>query len=235
MRIVGGRFNGTGADLYVCVGFVPDFVKVWNVESATPCSIEWDKNMTDILTIEGVYVDNAGGATQDMAFGEGIAPYFGGETLTTTLAGVTTYGEGVYLKWDDYDYRYYNGNKPLGDAVAEDIISWTLDTLANRTGHFNEDVTGTYIGEGSKIIIDSPGLGPREYTILALTAGQGEAADEVTLNYAAPSGPVRYISGMYSMKPMIAGEVTPAGFLLSMATVNANGNICAFTAGTFSR
>jgi hypothetical protein len=151
------------------------------------------------------------------------------------MAGVTTYGEGVYLKWDDYDYRYYNGNKPLGDAVAEDIISWTLDTSANRTGHFNEDVTGTYIGEGSKIIIDSPGLGPREYTILALTATQGEAADEVTLNYAVPSGPVRYISGMYSMKPMIAGEVTPAGFLLSMATVNANGNICAFTAGTFSR
>jgi hypothetical protein len=114
--------------------------------------------------------------------------------------------------------------------VADDIISWTLDSATNATGHFNEDVNGTYIGEGSLIIIASPSGGKVWYpvSILALTAGQGEAANEVTLSYPVPSGDVRLISGMYSYKPMIAGEITPAGFKIDYALTD--NNMCGFVA-----
>jgi len=229
-QIIGGKFNGTGAALVLCLGGIPDELMLWNVEAATPNSLEWSKFMSDVLCNEGIFRDAAGGATQDMANGQGVAPYYGGVTLTSTLAGTTTYGEGNYLKPDPTgDYRYYSGNKSPGDAVAEDITTWTYDS--GYTGHFNEDVTGTYIGEGSRICIDSPGWGPRWYTIVALTAGQGEAAAEVTLSATGvKSGKVRCIKGMYDYIPMIAGEMTGEGVTISNATLNANGNIIAFRA-----
>lgn len=228
---LGGRFNGTGAALYLCFGFVPDWLKLWNVEAAVPLTLEWNKNMSDVLCNEGIYYGNDGG-TLDLANGEGIAPYYGGDTLTTTTAGTVTYGEGVYLKADNHDYRYPNsGSHAPGDAVADIITTWTWDS--GYTGHFNEDVTGTYIGEGSHILIDS-GKGPREYTIVALTAGAGEASGEVTISATGiKSGLVMSISGMYTMKPMVAGEVTLQGVKINHTTINANGNTIAFEAGMY--
>jgi len=231
MRRVGGVFNGTGADLYLCIGFVPDWVQIWNLEGTQVIRLDWNIGMMRASeVVEGLQFTGADVAAAALTKGNGLLPYFGGDTLTATQAGTVTYGEGAYLKWDNVDYRHFSGNSPhgLGDAVAVDIDSWTLDTAANNTGHFNEDVTGTYIGEGSKIIIDG-----KVYTIVALTATQGEAADEVTLSHSMKSGDVQSIGGMYSMKPMIEGEVTSEGFLISNTTVNVNDAICAFEAGKY--
>lgn len=227
MRLVGGRFNGTAAAVYVCCGFVPDFVRIW-VSHTTGIGAIWTKNMVSHDAVEGLVIDLDGGNDNfaDYTAGEGIQPYYGGDTLTSTSAGTTTYGEGVYLKWDDKDYRMGDD-----DAVADDIDTWTLDTSATPTGHFNEDVTGTYIGIGSQICID--GLW---YQITVLTATQGEGDDEVELNYAAPSGDIQYISGKYSMKPMVAKEITPAGFKISATTlINVNDEIQVFEAGCYSK
>lgn len=224
MRI-GGTFNGTGAAVYICIGFVPDFVKVWNCEGTQALQLEWNKNMRTTEIQEGVELATSTFAANLVS--AGIRQYFGGDTLTASTAGTTTYGEGSYLKRDDHDYRYANGVKGLGDAVADTIDTWTLDS--GFTGHFNEDVTGTYIGEGSPICIDG-----KWYYITKLTAGQGEASTEVTLNQTGvASGDVQFIGGMYDYKPMVAGEVTPAGFLISDTTVNANNALCAFEAGTY--
>ncbi|HOK46627.1 MAG TPA: hypothetical protein PLK67_11885, partial [Bryobacteraceae bacterium] len=199
MRI-GGTFNGTGAAVYICCGFVPDFVKVWNCEGTQALQLEWNKNMRSVEIQEGVEL-----ATSTFAanlVGAGIARYYGGETLTATTAGNTAYGEGVYLKRDARDYRYVTNSDLgiVGDAVGSTINKWTLDSAYN--GHFNADVIGTYIGEGSPICIDG-----KWYTITALSAGT------VTLNATGvPSGEVQYIGGMYDYKPMVAGEITPAGF-----------------------
>ena len=229
MRRVGGTFNGTGANLYLCIGFVPDWVKVWNLEGTQGISLEWNINMMRAAeTVEGLQFTGADVACAALTIGTGLLPHYGGVTLTSTQAGTVTYGEGVYLKWDPVDYRFYSGNSPhgLGDAVAYDIVKWTLDTAASNTGHFNEDVNGTYIGEGSKIVIDG-----KKYTIVACS--NGEDTDEVTLSHSVKSGEIQYISGMYDMKPMIEGETTAEGFLIYDATVNVNDQMCCFEAGKY--
>jgi len=228
MRI-GGRFNGTGADLYICVGFVPDFIKVWNVEASTPLSIEWNKHMGDVLANEGILRPADGGATQDLANGEGIKRYYGGDLLTSTNQTSVTYGEGVYLVEDSQDYRRYPASGVTGDAVAEDIDTWTL--YSAYTGYFNGDVTGTYIGEGSPICIDG-----KWYTIVVLAAGEGEATDEVTLSETGvKSGNVNFIGGMYGYKPLALNKVTPAGFRISNTDLNVNDAIVAFECGLYDR
>lgn len=226
MSIIGGTFNGTAADLYICLGFLPDWVKVWNMEGTQALQIEWNKNMRSAEILDGLQLSES--TFSALTTGNGIKPYYGGTMLDATAAGTVTYGEGSYLKRDDHDYRYANGVKGLGDAVADTIDTWTLDS--GTAGHFNEDATGTYIGEGSPICIDG-----KWYVIAALTAGQGEAASEVTLNVSGVvSGEVQFIGGMYDFVPMVAGEVTKDGFLISNTTVNANNALCAFEAGTYS-
>jgi len=90
-------------------------------------------------------------------------------------------------------------------------------------------VTGTYIGEGSRIRIKTDSA-TYEATILALTAGQGSAADEVTLNYDVPAGDVIFIGGKYGYKPLALGKVTPPGFRISNTTINPNDGMVGFVA-----
>lgn len=234
MKIIQGHFNGTGADVYLCLGSIPYWIQLLNLESATPETYEWGRHMLhDILTVEGLGRPKGGGAVLDLAFGEGIAPYYGGDLLTTTNQTSVTYGEGVYLARDDTDYRFYTNAAAgiTGDAATEDITTWTLDTAATPTGHFNGDVTGTYIGEGSLIrILSSDRKHVYEASITALTAGQGVSSDEVTLSAAVPSGTVEYIGGKYGYSPMAVGTVTKAGIRISNTTLNANDGTVAFIA-----
>lgn len=230
MRRIGGVFNGTGADVYLCIGFVPDWVRVWNLEGTQRILLEWNINMMRAKeVVEGIQLTAADQTAAALTIGTGLLPYFGGVTLSSTLAGTTTYGEGVYLKWDHNDYRKLAANSPngLGDASTVDIDRWTLDTAAANTGHFNAGVAETYIGEGSKIIIDG-----RQYSIVALTT-DGSDDDEVELSHSVKSGEIQFISGMYDFKPMVAGEVTGEGFLISNTTVNVNDALCAFEAGKY--
>jgi len=228
MKNITGHFEGTGSIIYLCIGFVPDWVKVWNLEATNPAWDEWNEGMMRCdLYSEGLrfYQDTAI-KIAELAAGAGIIPYYGGEMLTSTMAGTVTYGEGEYLKRDKKDYRYGGDD---GDATSDDIDTWTL--YSGYTGHFNEDVTGTYIGEGSEIWIDG-----KRYMIQSLSAGAGEATNEVTLSHTGvPSGNVEYIGGKWGYKPMIAGETTLAGFACADATVNADGEICAFSAGQWGQ
>lgn len=225
-KIVSGIFNGTGAALYACIGFVPDWVKLYNLEDADEAWFVWNRHMARCAdNIQGIQFVGSTGATQQAGqTTAGIEPYYGGDEMTTTNQTSVTYGEGVYLGFDNADYKET-------DAVTVDIDTWTLDTAGNRTGHFNGDITGTYVGEGSEIVING-----KMYTIVALTAGQGVSADEVTLNQAAPSGPVTFIGGKYGLKPIAIGKVAPAGFKLNATSViNVNDESVMFEAGTYDK
>lgn len=234
MKIIQGHFNGTGADVYLQLGSIPYKIKFWNLDAATPMYLEWSRDMIhDILTVEGIYRDADGGAFADLAFGEGVQPYRGGVLLTTSNQTSVTYGEGVYLERDDTDYRFYTNAAAgiSGDASTEDITTWTLDTAATPTGHFNGDVTGTYIGPGSLIrIVDTSNNHTYETSITALTAGQGVSTDEVRLGEAVPSGSVQYIGGKFGYSPSSVGTTTKAGVRISNTSLNVNDNIIGFTA-----
>lgn len=231
MRMVSGVFNGTGAAVYICCGFIPDFVRVLALGDDKAGNLFWRKGFRLAKINEGVLDTNGNTDFTLKTFGAGIAPYYGGDILTEDNQTSVTYGEGVFLGPDDFDYKNSQTAKGnAGDGVATDITTWTLDTSGNRTGHFDEDVVGTYIANGSPIVIDG-----KDYLIEAVTAAQGEAADEVTLNYAVPSGDVHYIGGKYGYKPIPIGEITSKGFLLSMTTVvNVNNELQYFEAGIYN-
>lgn len=225
-----GTFNGTGAGVYLCLGFVPDLVHIQNFETSNDYEIHWNKNMwRSGECVEGMQVHTGTTYRQITALtkGTGILPYYGGTVLDATAAGTTTYGEGVYLKVDKKDYRYVTSASPhgVGDAVASTIDTWTLGSSTNYTGNFNADVTGTYMGEGSPICIDG-----KWYVIIALTASQGISANEVTLSHPVNSGTVQFIGGMYTYAPMVSGETTRDGFYIANTTVNVNNALIGFEA-----
>ena len=220
--------NGTGAAFYFSLGFVPDEVVIQNLEDSDEARLIWTRDMmrsADMvqgLLYSGTDVAAAAQTTT------GIEPFYGATALTAAQQTSVVYGEGTYLGFDHFDYRRVNStdNGIVGDAATADIDTWTLDTSGSQTGKFNSDVTGTYIGEGSRIKIDG-----REYTILALTAGQGSADDEVTLNQDAPSGNVEFISGKNGSKPIAVGKSAGQGFKCNSTSVlNVNDELISITA-----
>jgi len=228
-----GTFNGTGAAVHIGLGYVPDYVDIWAAGDAELAHARWNRGFRVAAAGEGYVVHGGDQAVALYTAGTGIYPEVGGVTLTAALQTSVTYGEGVYLDFvgQKQDFRYGPNLGPYqtSDGATVTIDSWTLDTSGSRTGHYNGDVTGTYIGPGSQIKIDGVW-----YYIEALTAGQGVTADEVTLSFDAPTGAVQYISGMYDCVPLAVGKTTQAGFLLSATTeVNVNDQIQSFVAGTY--
>ena len=104
-KIVSGTFNGTGAGLYVCCGFIPDKVVVRNLEATTCLVAKWSRHCRAKLQVEGVLETQ--GVSSAVAIGAGIIPYRGGETLTVAMQSLANlvYGEGAYIGFDKKDYK----------------------------------------------------------------------------------------------------------------------------------
>ena len=221
MKTVSGMFNGTGAGLYVCCGFLPDKVVVRNVTATTCLVAKWSRHSRSKLQIEGVLETQ--GVSAAVAIGAGILPYNGGDTLTSAMqsAANLVYGQGAYIVFDKKDYKGVDIA-----AGADPIDTWTFVT--GVTGYFNGDVAGTYIGEGSPICIDG-----KMYVIQASLSASGGASAEVELNAAPASGDVQYIGGMYDLAPLALGKLTPAGFYLYDTTLNGNDDLMLFEASLF--
>lgn len=237
MQIVRGHFHGTGADLYLQLGNIPTYFKMWGLETGTPDTVEWSPVMAaDDLTVEGIMRPKGGGAAQDHAFGEGVSPYYGGDLLTTTNQPSVTYGGSSvdFIERDDKDYRFYTNEAAgiVGDASTEDITTWTLETSGTPSGKFNGDVAGTYINDGSLIRIKSSTNKHvyEAYIVASALSGSGGDTDEVTLSWAIPSGTVEFIGGRYGYKPSAIGTVTKPGLLINETTVNTSGGMVGFIA-----
>lgn len=223
-QVVRGVLNGTGAIVNVCLGFIPTWVKISNIEDAGNYYsnvTQWDKNMhTILLKEEGVKLlvlnDTDADATA-LTTAQGIKAYAGGDVAD---------GTETYLTRDPAPDK-----RDKGAGVA--IDTWTLDTPANRTGHWNAVCSLTYpnnVGIGSVIRIDS-GAGMKEYWIQAIS-NNGAAANEVTLNAAAPAGKIGFLGGIYTFVQGTSGLITPAGFTLAAdADVNVNDETIIFEAG----
>jgi hypothetical protein len=239
MRVVAGTCRGTGAILNVCIGFVPDFVNIYNFGDAGtefPFTV-WNKFFSTDAELEGfsnVWSDMDAFADHTQA--EGIQPHYGGVLMNSTTQPSITYGNaGVdYVTWDDVDYRYTTnkGPYPRTDALINTIDTWTTDTGASYTGKFNADVTGTICIAGNW------------YTITVLTASQGSADDEVQLSMT-PVGPagrtltsaaITHISGMYGScgYPVARNDYSKPGFkMAAISTVNTAAEMFMFEAGTY--
>jgi hypothetical protein len=214
-----GTFNASGADLYVGLGFVPDWVKIMTLESTDEERIEWSRNMRSAEAFGGFDIDDDG-VISPITIGLGIAEDLGGVDITSAST--------IYIgRRADEDMR---------DAGTGDVINaWTLDVPANRTGHFNAGVNTTHVGVGSIVGIGKDSFGNAEFaTILAIT-NDGDAANEITLSKAIKSGNVLKLGPMYDYVGLPAGAITKPGFFIdSTAAINTAGQMCMFEAGTYN-
>jgi len=218
---ISGTFNGTGAALRVGLGFIPDYIRIFNCEDGDVARLEWNRNMRSIEMIEGLLLAEAGGNVQGTAlgFGAGVSIYRGGDQFTTAQT--------AYIKRDATPDKRTAGT--LGT-----VSRWTLDTAGNRTGHVDKGVNTTYVGVGSKItVMDDVTRQVKTAVVLAIT-NDGDAADELTLSEALPTGDVVALSGMYDFLGLLPNVAMPEGFIINATTViNVAGELCSFEAGTY--
>jgi hypothetical protein len=221
MNHIAGTFNGTGAALYIGCGFVPDWVKVFNLEDADCAFLQWNKHLLRAAEMpRGMLMYTAAGMLGDprTVTDGGIHPYRGGDLITSAST--------AYLVLDDADYKT--------SATYGTVNKWTLGSAANRTGNFNLEADTTYIGEGSEITIRQDFDGKIITAAIQALGSNGELANEVTLSEAVKTGDILFISRMYDFVGCAANTTMPAGFLLDATTViNVSGEMCAFEAGTF--
>ena len=200
-----GIIKGTAATLTPCIGFEPDLVEVDNLTDRT--RLIWRPEMVGVLNHRfGMAVAAAGTRTTVSTAAYGVVPYAGG----TQLSAAST----QYLVQNDADQR------AVDVAAGLEVDTFTLDTAANFTGHFNCDVTGATIGLGSRITFAGD---PKFYTIIALTAGQGIASDEVGLDASPGAGAkkVTRITSIFALTGAPSGVIAKAGFTIgASATVN---------------
>jgi len=96
--IVMGTFQGTGAAINVCLGFIPDKVELWNMEDAgnREPKIEWVKEMAVIAQMdEGIKIHGISDTDFDRTVmpANGISAYAGGDEII--YDGVTS------IRWED--------------------------------------------------------------------------------------------------------------------------------------
>lgn len=229
---VTGRFNGTGAAVYLCVGAIPRRVELVNLEVSTyPNRLYWQQEMAcEVTCAGGVLVTGATGgdvSTKTVA-ASGITPYEGGELLDSTNQTSTGYGEGVYLGWDEKNYQSDWTYGPVAKFTA--INKWTFD--GTLSGHFNSNgvASGCRVGVGSLIHIkqDADGVLKKAYVTAMTSTPTFTTASYVTLSRAVSTGTITFIGGYYGLAPLDIGKKTPAGILVSDTAVNVNNNMVCF-------
>lgn len=222
---VSGVFNGTGAAVYLCAGFVPRKVYLKNLENATELVLEW--NEANMRCQAGAAAGGwlyTNGIPAPVEASAGVRQYEGGDLMTAANQTSVGYGAGVFLGWDLQDYR---ANLSYG-ASSGAIDTWTFD--ASLSGHWNVAAvsSGARIGAGSKIMIKETSSGLVKSAGITAILNQGAAASEVTLSRAIGSGKITFIGGFYDMAPIALGKVAPAGILLSSTSLNVDDNTIYF-------
>lgn len=229
-------FNGTGAALYFCLGFLPDWVKITGNSATYQPTLTWDRDMLP-LQYEGLL--EATGTTYiartPLLIGAGVSLYVGGDILTAANQTSVAYGAGVYLVKDGADYRQ---DLTLGVQAPIDVNGWKLGNSSNRTGNFSSGIlaSGSRIGVGSKVIVKAAAgarqINPEQEAIITAISNQGAAANEVTLSKALPTGDVVFIGGQYTSAPMALGRTTMKGILLNAITpINISNEVHLLEAG----
>ena len=218
-----GIAYGAGAILKVGIGGTPDWVRVRALQSDLP-KIEWDRTMLALATFkEGIKstLNSTTPVVSVLTAGLGIQPYAGGDLISAAANTHIVPVEPGFFPTQGY----------CGDMRAKGtgtITAWTLGNSTNRTGSFNYGVDTDRVAAGSRVMIDGVW-----YSIVALS-NDGDAANEVTLDRAAPSGEVQKILFKADLYNAPAGVVMPAGFLIAAdADVNASGERLLIEAGLF--
>lgn len=110
--IIMGSCDGTDGAINVCLGFIPRYVKVINIENASLHSIEWMPSMLGISAIdEGLALFGPDDTNMDRVAlsSAGIAPYAGGDGII--YDGVT------HSRWEDDDVTAASAEEKFVDGL----------------------------------------------------------------------------------------------------------------------
>jgi len=208
---------GTSADTCICVGYEPDWVRVYSHNANEEFAFWSVHMMRNPTSIGGIDVDDDGAITPNTV-GIGISIHTGGHIVTA--AEVAAF---MYLKRDALDYSK-EANVSAGYYT---INKWNFVT--GLTGYWNNPCDTSYVGPGSFIWIEG-----KRHLITALTSN-GEVSAEVTLDVAVATGDIQRITNMYDYKTMTTGETTKAGFMIDADAdvLNATSEIAWFECGTY--
>jgi hypothetical protein len=227
MRVVSGIYLGAGTSaLYLGLGFIPDWVKIRNIDQSAQEALDWSRNDIRAATAaEGLLRTTIGADDTGLTVlteAAGIVPYYGGTVISTASA----------------NYQVPRNMESLfrGDMrvkTTTDINTWTLDTSASETGHVNTGVNTTYVGVGSLIKIKETSTGLIKTAAIVALTNDGDAANEVTLDRAIGTGVVIKIGYLYDLAAAPKGTVMPAGIYLADTTCNASAERCLIEAGTY--
>lgn len=216
MRKIGGIYAGAGTSaLYIGLGFMPDEVKLFNIDQAEAEILTWNRlKQRSTVGYEGEVRTAIAGDSTMLTAGNGVIPYVGGDAIATASANYIIPANAVS------DYQGDMRQK----GTAGTVNAWSLDTSGNRTGSFNVAANTTYVGVGSPIWIKPVHSEVHQkYVILAISQN-GDGDDEVTLNAAAPSGEITFIGYKLDFVNAPAGTDMPAGLKVNDTTyVNVSG------------
>lgn len=225
MKIISGTVNGTGAALYIGCGFIPDKIRVWNLEASTPIEACWNRDFRTSEQIGGTVTTSA---VARYTVGAGIGPYRGGDvTAAANTAYVVPFASA------------YSGktNNLVNAGTLGKITKWTLGNSGNKTGNFNLGCNTSYVGEGSRVLVRVPsatGLAKDYDVFITALSNDGDAANEVTLSEAVPTGDILAIGPMYDYIAAPAGVVMPAGFVIYSTALSVSGEMINFEASCWT-
>ncbi len=218
MKYSTGVFEGTGATLNVGLGFLPAHIELRNL--TTGDELTWD-----IDWVKGPRFGVVNDVTLDS---EGVTPGH----AASAAAGLVRYSGAMDQLTAASTTVLIPSLKDRRDAGSGSAITlFTLDTAANKTGHFDAPVNTDLVGVGSKFYVKDKMNGVSEATIVALTS-DGDAADNVTTDILVGSGEVSKLLAMYTHVGGETGDIPLPGFTLgASADVNQDGNAIWFRVG----
>lgn len=217
MKAFYGVYPGAGTSaLYIGLGFIPDEVEIFNIDQAEGEILRWNRTLLrSTAGYEGRVQTAMAGDESLLTIGAGVIPYYGESQIATASANYIVPASSVAAYAGDMRDKYSAGSP---------VTAWTLDTSANRTGHFDKEVSTTYVGVGSAVWIKpANGIQAKRYVVLGLSSN-GEQSNEVTLNAAAPTGTVEKIEYFSDFVQAPVGTVMPQGIVINDTTyVNVSG------------
>ena len=160
-----GSCDGTGAAINVILGWIPDYVKIWNIEDAGSAHIEveWVREMVQQSAIdEGISLANTTDADRALLTSNGIAPYAGGDEIFYDLAAARWEDElggggsdvtEVYV--DGHHRRFESGAdafKDFGDVAVGESTNIFDDTKIITAEGFTIGTNSDLNADGEQLV-----------------------------------------------------------------------------------
>ena len=196
---------GTSA-LYVGLGFVPQAVKIMNIDQAEGEILVWNTGMWRSAASYGGRIQTALAGDEALQTTVGVEPYWGGALIATASAN--------YIVRSDMVAAYSGDMRAKG--ASSPVTKWTQH--ATVYGHFDYPISTTYVNVGSLVWIRSDSTGIMRPYVVRAVSNDGDATNDITLDASVGTGSVERITYFSDFVQAPAGYTMPAGIKINDVT-----------------